>query len=426
MADRDLDVLVVGAGIGGLTTALSLHAAGFTSVRVLEAAPGFRPLGVGLNILPNAIRELTELGLFDRLLARAVPTAEFVLYHRSGGRIWREPRGVAAGFRWPQLSIHRGHLQSVLADAVRERIGVDALRTDARVLGVDGVDSDRVRVTLGSAGTGETTRVTADVVVGADGLHSAVRAGFYPDEGEPHTNGMVMWRGTTWGAPYLTGRSMIVVGDDRRKVVVYPIVPAERPGGPVLLNWVTGMPGHALPPGGTSEADRMAEVLRQFGDWSFPWLDIPAMMRSTEGVLEYPMQDRDPLPRWAFGRVVLLGDAAHPMYPVGSNGATQSIVDGRALAYRLATVADPVEALAAFEADRRPRMTEVQRANRRMGPERAIDVVHQRAPDGFQAVQEVMSDDELAAISKDYSTVGGFVPEELNAQPHSPYLVRVG
>lgn len=417
----DVEVLIVGAGIGGLTAALSLHSAGFGNITVVEAAPELRPLGVGLNILPNAICELTELGVFDAVTDKAVRTAEFILVHRSGGLIWREPRGLAAGHRFPQLSIHRGHLQSALVDAVRERLGAQALRTDCRVIGIEDPSAERVWVTLRHTENPENSTVSADVVIGADGLHSAVRGLLYPKEGAPCTNGMVMWRGTTWGRPYLTGASMFVIGDDRQKLVVYPIVPPERLGEPTLINWVTGLPAALLPPGGTDPEHRRAEVLRKYGDWRLPWLDIAGMVSSAEDILEYPMLDRDPLPRWAFNRVVLLGDAAHPMYPVGSNGATQAIVDGRAVAYYLATVDDPAAALVAFEADRLPKMTKVQAANRQMGPERAIDVVHGRAPEGFVDVHDVMSEEELAAISREYSVLGGFTTETLSTQSQSPY-----
>ncbi|MBF6169661.1 flavin-dependent oxidoreductase [Streptomyces gardneri] len=421
--DSDLRIVIAGAGIGGLSAALSLHAAGFTNVVVVEAVPSIQPIGVGLNILPNAVRELTGLGVFDAVSRRAVKTLDFSLYHRCGSLIWREPRGVAAGHRWPQLSVHRGHLQQTLAAAVVHRLGQDSLVTDARVVGFEPRGADRVKVALQHPAAGGSSVHEADVLIGADGLHSTVRAALYPAEGEPCGNGLVMWRGTTWAEPYLSGRSMIVIGDDQQKIVVYPIVPPASSGSPSLINWVTGLPSTALPPGGTNSAERRAHVLRHYSSWAQPWLDIPALISEAVDILEYPMLDRDPLPRWAFGHVVLLGDAAHPMYPVGSNGATQAIVDGRAVAYYLATLDDPGEALAAFEADRRPKMTGVQAANRRMGPEQAIDLVHRRAPGGFTAVEDVISIDELREISRRYAQTGGFTPAQLNAEPTSPYAV---
>jgi 2-polyprenyl-6-methoxyphenol hydroxylase-like FAD-dependent oxidoreductase len=413
-----MEIVVVGAGIGGLATALSLHAAGFSDVRVLEAAGEIRSLGVGLNILPNAVRELTELGLAERLAGRAVATAELALYHRSGGLVWREPRGIEAGYRWPQLSIHRGVLQAALLEAVRQRLGPAALRTGARVVRVAGVDAGRVEVSVADRAGRSPSSLGADLVVGADGLHSAIRAQLHPAEGEPCTNGLVMWRGTTWAPPFLTGRSMVVIGDDRHRLVMYPIVPAEGPGRPTLINWVTALPAAELahPATAPTTADR-GEVRRHLTGWSFPGVDIAGLVAGAGEILQYPMQDRDPLPRWVFGRVVLLGDAAHPMYPAGSNGATQAIVDARVLAHRLATIAPVEDALAAYEADRRPATAQIQRANRRMGPERVIDLAHQRAPDGFEDIHDVIPAEELARVSAEYAEAGGFSAESLNARP---------
>lgn len=405
-----MDIVIAGAGIAGLSAALALHTAGVSGrIRVMEEAPALKPLGVGLNILPSAIAELTTLGLYDELVARAIVTAEFALYHRSGGLIWSEPRGVAAGFKWPQLSIHRGHLYHVLAAAVRQRLGEQAIITGSRVVGFESIgdDAERVCIHVARHPPGRREEIEADLLIGADGLHSAVRAAAYPDEGPPCTNGLVMWRGMTWMPPYLTGRTMIVIGDDRQKLVVYPVVPPDGHGGLALTNWVTAIPADRLPPGGTDPRHRTDEVLRHYHGWSMPWLDVPRLIRDAEHILEYPMEDREPLERWVFGRVVLIGDAAHPMYPAGSNGATQGIIDGCELARFLAREPDPARALELFEADRRPVTTGIQAANRRMGPERAIDLVHQRAPNGFRNVHDVASPEELAEIARGYSTIAG-------------------
>jgi 2-polyprenyl-6-methoxyphenol hydroxylase-like FAD-dependent oxidoreductase len=404
-----MNIIIAGAGIAGLSAALALHAEGMGGrVRILETAPKLKPLGVGLNVLPSAIAELTALGLYDRLAARAIVTAELALYHRSGGLIWSEPRGTAAGFKWPQLSIHRGHLHQVLADAVRERLGAQAIVTGSSVVGFESNDrGDRIRVCVEHRQGGPREHLDADLLIGADGLRSAVRATAYPDEGPPCANGLIMWRGMTLMPSYLTGRTMVVIGDDRQKLVIYPVVSAEGPGGLALTNWVTGIPGDRLPPGGTDPRHRSEEVLRHYQSWSMPWLDVAALIRNASHILEYPMEDREPLDRWTFGRAILIGDAAHPMYPVGSNGATQGIIDGCELARFLARERDPARALALFEAERRPATAQIQAANRRMGPERAIDVVHQRAPDGFRDIRDVASLEELAEIARGYSAIAG-------------------
>lgn len=395
-----MNVLIAGAGIGGLTTALCLHAVGIEDLRVVEAASEIRPLGVGLNILPNAVAVLAELGLYERLAQQAVLTEELALYHRRGDLIWRESRGLTAGYRLPQLSIHRGYLQAVLLDAVRRRLGPDAVRLGCRVTGRAALPHGRVRVQLPS------TALDVDVLVGADGIRSAVRASLYPQEGTPPGNGMVMWRGTSWGAPFLTGRSMIVTGDDRHRIVLYPIRRDPAAGG-ALINWVAARP--RLPgDGGLPRRDNRSSLLDYFGDWRFDWLDIPRIFNSSGDVHLYAIEDRDPLPRWTHGRTTLLGDAAHAMYPMGSNGATQAIVDADTLARLLADGKTPDEALAAYESDRRPAMTALQRSNRETGPEIVITIAHQRAPDGFSDINDVIPAAELAAISRRYARTGGF------------------
>ncbi|MFD2417275.1 flavin-dependent oxidoreductase [Amycolatopsis pigmentata] len=410
--------MIVGAGIGGLTTALCLHAAGFSEIRVVETARELRPLGVGLNILPNAVRVLCELGLEERLSANVIRTAELALYNRHGDLIWSEPRGLSAGHRWPQWSIHRGHLQSVLADAVRSRLGHESIVLDSRLLRCRPAAENRVALDLHSRAADAVTSMVADVVVGADGIRSAVRAGLYPDEGPPPGNGMVMWRGTTWTEPFLTGSSMIVTGDDRQRVVLYPIS-RDPESGRVLVNWVTGRPWDDDDPSARGDWHRqvpVSKVLRHFGEWRFDWLEVGTILAGAGQVHEYPIVDRDPLPQWTFGHITLLGDAAHAMYPMGSNGATQSIVDAQVLAKALATGDDPGEALRHYEDQRRPVTAGLQASNRRMGPEIVIDIAHQRAPNGFTNIEDVIPAAELAEISNRYAATGRFDVAAVDAQ----------
>ena len=415
-------VLIAGGGIGGLAVALSLHAVGVTDVTIVEKAAGFDAAGVGLNLLPNAVRELTDLGLGEQLGHGAVATQELKLVSRFGKLIWSEPRGLAAGHRWPQLSVHRGHLQSVLLQAVRERLGCDAVVSGVSLSSFAPRPGGKVRVVLQRAGTGETEARDADLLIGADGIRSAVRACAYPREGAPPGNGMVLWRGTSWAEPYLTGASMVVTGTDTERIVLYPI--AKRPGrSGALINWVVARPAAKTLDGhdGWRKQVAVSEVLDHFGGWRFDWLDIPAILGAAESVYRCPMQDRDSLPCWTFGQATLLGDAAHAMYPVGSNGATQAIVDARALAAALAGVGDIPQALARYEAERRPAMTQLQASNRQGGPETAITVVHRRAPSGFDNLRDVISRRELAAISANYAETAGFDVDHVNGQrPPSP------
>ncbi|MGS2648108.1 flavin-dependent oxidoreductase [Streptosporangium sp. G12] len=383
-----MDIVIAGGGIGGLATALSLHAAGFENLTVHEAAREIRPLGVGINLLPHAVRELTELGLADRLAAIGVATAELAYFDRYGSAIWSEPRGVDAGYRWPQYSVHRGRLQMMLLDAVVERLGPRSVVTGSRVTGPG----------------------TEDLLIGADGIHSAIRARLFPDEGPPPWNGLILWRGTTYGAPFLTGRSMIMVGDGTQKFVAYPIETGER----TLVNWIAEKPSGGAAPGRgdwNRPAD-LAEVEEHFADWRFDWLDVPRIIAGAETAYEYPMVDRDPLPHWTEGNVTLLGDAAHAMYPIGSNGASQAIIDARVLAHSLA-----YGDLAAYEAVRRPATTTLQLANRRMGPEIVMKLAHERAPGGFDDIEQVIPYAERAEIAASYKRTAGFDPASLNGSP---------
>ncbi|MFB6891660.1 flavin-dependent oxidoreductase [Kitasatospora sp. NPDC056327] len=415
-----MSILIAGGGIGGLTAALSLHAAGVGDVRVLEAVPEIKPLGVGLNILPNAVRELAELDLLDELLEVSLPTGTLGYHNRHGQLIWQEPRGVAAGYRWPQLSVHRGRLQAVLAAAVRRRLGEYTIVTDARVEGFTVRPDGRVDVRVDHPVAGRRSGTTADALIGADGIHSRVRACLYPQEGPPPWNGLVVWRGTTVAPPFLDGRTMVIAGDDRRRAVVYPMSAPDGPDGGVLMNWAVARaadPGQAFEDADWNRAVPPESFLHHFEDLAFDWLDVPALIRTAAEAYVYPMVDRDPLPRWSHGPVTLLGDAAHAMYPMGSNGATQSIVDARVVARELALGNTPAEALAAYEAERLPALTRIQAAARRRGPEVVIDLAHERAPDGFDDVAEVFPGGELESVSADFARLGGFDPQTVNTRP---------
>ena len=402
-----MKAIIIGAGIGGLTTALSLHAAGI-KVEVHEAAPELRAVGVGINLLPHAVRELSELGLADDLAAAGVATEALDYANRHGQEIWREARGVAAGYNWPQYSIHRGTLLSLLETAVRRRLGDGVIRTGHRAASSDG------RSVVFADGAA----ASADVIIAADGIHSALRAQLFPDEGPPIWNRRVLWRGITEAPSYLGGRTMVMAGHGDQKFVCYPIGPAAAPGRS-LINWIAELRFPEGPEWRREDWNRAgdpADFLPRFETWNFGWLDAPAIIRNASQIFEYPMVDRDPVDRWTLGGMALLGDAAHPMYPIGSNGASQAILDARTLAWQLATRPSVTEALAAYEAERRPATSRLVLANRGEGPERVLNLAEARAPDGFATVTDVISQTELTAIADGYKQVAGFDREALNAR----------
>ncbi|WP_433462630.1 flavin-dependent oxidoreductase [Spirillospora sp. CA-128828] len=412
-------VLIVGAGIGGLTTALSLHEAGVEAL-VVDSANRLLPLGVGINLLPHAVRELTELGFADEMAEIGIPTGEMVHFDRYGGRIWAEPRGRALGYNWPQYSIHRGELQMMLLDAVLTRLGKDAVRTGTLFEGFE-QDGTQVRARLLDRASGTAETVTADALIGADGLHSAVRAQLYPDETAPLWNGIRLWRGVTEADPILTGRTMVVAGSNATsKIVVYPISMRAERRGKALLNWAAEvrLANDRLDwDPDWNKAGRLEDVLPYFADWKYDWLDFPALMSRAEEILEYPMVDRDPLDRWTFGRVTLLGDAAHPMYPIGSNGGSQAVLDARVLAHELAGSADPADGLLAYEKGRREPVNAIVMACRDMPADRVLHTVTQRAPHGFDSIEDVLTPDELSTISGAYRQTSFSDVEALNSRP---------
>ena len=402
------DVLVIGGGIGGLTLALCCAQAGIPA-RVFEQASQFRPLGVGVNILPHASAELARLGLADALARVSVRTREAVFYNRFGQLIYREPLGREAGYPHPQYSIHRARLHEVLLDAVTARLGPAAVLTGWRCTDVtqDGqgatahfrdFDSDEVLPPQRGA-----------AVVACDGLHSAVRRHLHPDEGAPLYSGVNMWRGVTVWPRILTGASMIRAGWlATGKMVIYPIADDVDGNGRQLVNWVAEIETGQHTARDWNRRGALRDFIGAFSDWHFDWLDVPAMIRAAESILEFPMVDQDPLPWWSKGRVTLLGDAAHPMYPRGSNGAGQAILDARALADALAAHGDPVAALAAYEAVRLPFTSEVVRMNRTNPPDAILREAWARTGDKpFANIEEVISRDELVALSDGYKRVAG-------------------
>ncbi|MET7990852.1 flavin-dependent oxidoreductase [Amycolatopsis sp. NPDC005232] len=409
-------VVIVGAGIGGLTAALRLHHEGIECV-VHEQSERISELGVGINALPHAVKELAALGLLDALDEVGIRTRELFYTHRLGQVILRRPCGLDAGFTLPQFCLHRGRLQGMLLRAVRDRLGPDAVRTGHRLTGFD-QDAHGVRAYFADRRSGTEITVPGDVLVAADGIHSAVRSLLFPAEGPPRWNGVMMWRGATDWPEFDGGRSMIVAGGTAAKLVIYPIAPG-RSTGTRLTNWAvcirTGQPGAAPPErqDWAKPGDR-AELARYLGRFRSPVVDHVALVEATEEIFEFPMCDRDPLPAWSHGRVTLLGDAAHPMYPMGSNGAGQAILDATSLGHNLARHADPAEALAAYQADRLAATGEIVLRNRQGGPENVIDEVERRAPDGFSRLEDVIDAATLEAIVTGYAQASGGSQQQVN------------
>jgi 2-polyprenyl-6-methoxyphenol hydroxylase-like FAD-dependent oxidoreductase len=411
-----MKAIIAGAGVGGLVTALMLHARGI-DCELFEQADAIRELGVGINTLPHAIKELADLGLLERLDAVAIRTYELFYTNRFGQVIWREPRGTDAGYDIPQFSIHRGRLQGVIYQAVRARLGESRIHLNCR-LGSFTEDDGGVTAYFFDRGGAHRRTARGDVLIGADGIHSAVREKLFPNEGPPRWNGLMLWRGAVDWPAFLTGRSMVVAGGLTAKLVIYPIAEGSRPD-KRLTNWAVvgrvGDPSMPVPQKQDwSRPGQFEDLMPHLQRFRIPYVDARALVEATGEFWEYPMCDRDPLPRWSHGRITLLGDAAHPMYPVGSNGASQAILDARCLADRLKDAEHPVQALWSYEQARLPPTAEIVRMNRRGGPEGVIDAVEERAPEGFSNIDDVLSFEQRKAIVRGYASAAGFAREQVN------------
>ena len=401
-------ILIAGGGIGGLGAALCLNRAGH-DVTVFETVSEPRELGVGINLLPHSVRVLYDLGLESDLAASAVATSELRFCSDDGVLIWSEPRGLAAGNPWPQYSIHRGRLQMVLLDAVRRTLGPDRILTGHHLDGFD-QDKDGVLARFVDRRSGVLVgEYEGEALVGCDGLHSALRRSFVSDEGPPRYSGLVLWRGAVEAPRFLDGRTMFMAGHDRQKAVVYPIRGPVEPGGTVLTNWVAERPVDIdVATADWNPAVDPADIAPWFADWDFGWIHVGELLSSTEVAYEFPMVDRDPLERWSYGRATLLGDAAHPMRPNGSNGASQAILDSEALAVALSADVGVAAALESYEADRREPTSRLVLANRQAGPERVMQWVEERCDRSCRDRHTCVPTGELEHEANAYKELAGF------------------
>ncbi|MBY6057533.1 flavin-dependent oxidoreductase [Leisingera daeponensis] len=408
-----MSILIAGGGIAGLTLGLTLHQTG-VPFRIFEAAQELKPMGVGINLQPNAVRELLDMGLEAELGAIGVQTRQLGFYSKLGKTIWEEPRGLGAGYAWPQYSVHRGELQMMLYRALMERAGPDCLETGARAAGFEHTDSGAALLLA------DGRRFEGSLVVAADGIHSALRAQMVPDEGAPIWNGRILWRAISRAPAFKGGAAMAMIGHDHLRLVAYPISAPDAEGR-VTMNWIAEKSFDPSAPWRREDWNRPADIqefLPDFEDWKFDWIDVPALIRGAEVVYEYPMVDRDPLARWSAGNVTLMGDAAHPTYPVGSNGASQAIVDARVIGAKLLEHGVNAAALQAYEAEVRPVTTAVGQANRAGGgPDGVLQRVEDLCGGDFADIGEVIPQAELAAHAAKYKSIAGFSIEELNARP---------
>ena len=409
-----MTVLISGAGIGGLCLGLSLQQLKIP-FQIFETSVSIEPLGVGVNLQPNAVRELFALGLKDSLTRIGVQTEEFGLFSKKGLEIWTESRGLKAGYNVPQFSVHRGELQKLLYDTLIGRSKKSSVNLGIRATGFKNLSSS-VELQYLNKNTKKNETFYGDILVACDGINSNIRKQLFPDEGNPLWNGAILWRGLTTASPFRTGASMVMIGHDTQRFVSYPISQKDSHGN-AKINWIAELkfnPEKIYMKSDWSKKVDKSKFIGSFTEWSFEWINPLSLISETSSIYEYPMVDRDPLEKWTFGRTTLLGDAAHPTYPVGSNGASQAIIDARKLAFHLKVNGLNETALLSYEKEMLPLTAKITLANRSSGPDALLQVVEDRCAGTFNNIQEIISQSELKNHSEKYKSIAGLNIERLN------------
>ena len=416
----DKKVIIAGGGIGGLTLALTLHQIGVPFL-VLEKSRTMRPLGVGINIQPNAVRELFDLGLTSEILDTiGVSAKEWALVGLNGKEVYTEKRGLDAGYKWPQFAAHRGELLMLLYRTLIERAGAESVMLDAKVVKYLKQPAGEVDVSIRGS-DGSRFQISGSLLIGADGIHSAVRAQMHPDQPPIHWGGAIMWRGTVRTKPLRTESSFVGLGTHQHRMVIYPISKPEADG-TVLTNWIAELTIDRNE--GWFEDNWFKEVpiesfAHHFEGFRYDWLDVPSMLNESECGYMNPMIDRDPVATWIDGPVALMGDAAHAMYPTGSNGASQAIVDARVIGAAILTQGLTPDALKSYDDQLCKKVSELVLRNRSAGPFGLLDILNDRCGGVFENIEAVISLEERNEFMSKYKTAAGFAIEALNEAPQT-------
>jgi 2-polyprenyl-6-methoxyphenol hydroxylase-like FAD-dependent oxidoreductase len=411
-------VIIAGGGIGGLTLALTLHQIGVPFV-VIESVREMRPMGVGINIQPNAVRELFDLGIDGELLDTiGVPAKEWALVGLNGKEVYAESRGLEAGYSWPQYAAHRGKLHMLLYQTVLDRAGNESVLLGSKVKGYSQADNGGVLVDVSMA-DGTSYEVSGSLLIGADGIHSAVRAQMHPDQPPIHWGGAVMWRGTIRAKPLRTESSFVGLGTHQHRMVIYPISDTDADG-TALINWIAEVTmdnSEGWPNDSWFQEAEIESFAPHFEEFRYDWLDVPAMLRQADCAYMNPMIDRDPVDTWVDGSVALMGDAAHAMYPTGSNGASQAIVDARVIGAAILANGLSPEALTSYDNQLCSKVSELVLRNRSSGPFGMLDILNDRCGGVFDDIEAIFPMEERNEFMGKYKAAAGFAIETLNSAP---------
>lgn len=411
-------IIIAGGGIGGLTLALTLKQIGVPCI-VYEQAGSMKPLGVGINIQPNAVRELIDLGIDTTELDNiGVAVKEWALVGLNGKEVYSEMRGIDAGYRWPQYAVHRGKFLMLLYKKVIEQLGADTVQLSSKVISYAHNANGTVDVTVARR-NGDLTTTTGSLLVGTDGIHSTVREQMHPDQGPIHWGGALMWRGTVRAKPLRTSSSFIGLGTHEHRMVIYPISKTDNHGY-AEINWIAELTMDNSAGWNSDswfQSVAIEDFAHHFDQFKYDWLNVPDMLKQADAAYENPMIDRDPIPTWVDGPVALMGDAAHPMYPTGSNGASQAIVDARIIGAKILEHGVNAEALAAYNNDLCEPISALVLRNRGAGPFGLLNLLHERCESQFDNIDDVIPATEREEFMSVYKKAAGFAIESLNSAP---------
>ncbi|MDJ0614130.1 MAG: flavin-dependent oxidoreductase [Rhizobiaceae bacterium] len=410
-----MTVLIAGGGIAGLTMGLTLHQLRIP-FHIFESVSKPKPLGVGINLQPPAVRELYALGLESKLDRIGVQTRDYGFYTKTGLEIWTEPRGKHAGYNWPQYSVHRGKLQMMLLGALVQRCGEECISFGNNVRSFTTTASG---VELNIKTDNGLKVAEGDFLVAADGIHSAIRAQLHPDEGAPVWGGAIMWRGTTIAEPFLTGASMILAGNNTQRFVCYPISKPDPHSGKAVINWIaerTVDPNTHVEKEDWNRQVGSERFRNDFKDWDFGWINVPELIDGASAIFEYPMVDREPVDFWTRDNTTLIGDAAHATYPVGSSGASQALLDTRVLGAAFREHGINEKAALAYESEIRPMANKVTLANRgNGGPDAIMQMAEDRCKGDFSKLDEMLPMEEREAHALAFKKLAGISVEVTNS-----------
>jgi len=392
---------IIGGGISGLSLALQLNHYGF-AVEIFESAKELSPLGLGLNLQPKAVKILANCNLFDELITNGVAISSVEFQCKDGLSIFSQKRGIADGYDFPQIAIHRAKLQQMLLKQFTLQ-PKNKIYLGQQLINFQEYHSNVV-CTLVDRTTNNVLDKTVDILIGADGIHSTIRAKIHNDKANYQFAGIMMWRGISKIKPFQQHSSVVVRGNRNVQLITYPISPLDK-NGECYINWVVEIfdeETNTLDDNCWNKQGHVAEFIHYFNDWQNKFLDIEPLFDKAINIFKFPMVDRNPLNYWNTNRVTLIGDAAHPMYPRGANGASQGIIDAEYLATVIHSASNISDALQQYQANRLPITSKIVLDNRNANQLEILSLVAARCQKTCQNIHTCIDSEYIRQILTDY------------------------